>query len=266
MNALGVLLAPLPEILVEICEGSDFRHGDEGVAAAVAHLVLHIALLIAGCRIAEVCLKAVMQHETVESVCENAIRSPEHLGNGSRHVVEPQPGGNSADMLKDPFHSFQQTFLILRGKHLRVAFVGVREGNGQCIAGMLLFVAAVVQHFAEVHLSPALRMGNGKITAAFSTHGELLLAHIALDAGIASGVSVLVAEPTEHSPHRMPLLSGHLPIRFQPLVYDGDELSQHRIAFRLQIRKFALAPVILVGVLLDRVEAVVGPARNFSQA
>ena len=67
------------------------------------------------------------------------------------------------------------------------------EGNGQCVTGMLLFVAAVVQHFTEVYLSPALRMSNGKITAAFSTHGELLLAHIALDAGIASGESVLVA-------------------------------------------------------------------------
>ena len=169
-------------------------------------------------------------------------------------------------MLKDPFHSFQQTFLILGWKYLRVPLVGVREGNGQRVTGMLLLVASVVQHFTEVHLSPALRMGNGQITAAFSTHGELLLAHIALDAGIASGEAVLVPEPAEHSPHRMALFSGNLPIRFQPLVYDGNELSQHRIALRFQIRKFAFAPVILVGILLDRVEAVVGSARNFSQA
>ena len=207
-----------------------------------------------------------MQHKAVEAIRENAIRSPEHLCNGGRHVVESQPGRNAADMLKDPFHSFQQTLLILGWEHLRVPLVGVREGNGQRVAGMLLFVAAVVQYFTEVHLSPALRMGNGQITAAFSSHGELLLAHIALDAGIASGEAMFVPETAEHSPHRMALFSGNLPICFQPLVYDGNELSQYRIALRLQIRKFALAPIILVGILLDRVEAVVGPARNLSQA
>ena len=193
MRALGVLFTPLPEILIEICEGSDFRHGDKSVAAAVTNLVFHIAFFVAGCRIAEVSLKTVMQHEAVESICENALRSPEHPRNGSRHVVEPQPGRNPADMLKDPLHSFQQALLILGWEHLRVSLVGVWEGNGQGVAGMLLLVAAVVQHFAEVYLSPALRMGNGQITAAFSTHGELLLAHIALDAGIASGEAVLVA-------------------------------------------------------------------------
>ena len=36
VRALCVLFTPLPEIFVEICEGSDFRHRDESVAAAVS--------------------------------------------------------------------------------------------------------------------------------------------------------------------------------------------------------------------------------------
>ena len=107
VRALGILLAPLPEILIEVCKGSNFRHRDESVAAAVTNLVFHIAFFVAGCRIAEVSLKTVMQHETVESIRKNTLCSLEHLCNGCRHVVKPQSGRDAADMLKDPFHPFQ---------------------------------------------------------------------------------------------------------------------------------------------------------------
>lgn len=149
VSALCILFAPLPERLVEICERSIFRHRDKGIAAAVARLIFYVVLFIAGCRIAEISQKAVMQHEAIESIRERTLRS-----------LEPQPGVNTADVLKDSFHSFQQTFLVLGWKYLCVALAVVWKGNGQCVAGALLFIAAVVQHLTEIHLPPALRMSD----------------------------------------------------------------------------------------------------------
>lgn len=72
---LGILLAPVPKIFIEIFKGCNGRNGNESVSAAVTHLVFYITLFIAGGRIAEIRLEPVMKHETVETVGKDTLRS-----------------------------------------------------------------------------------------------------------------------------------------------------------------------------------------------
>ena len=56
---LGVLLAPVPEIFIEILKGCNGRNRNKSVPAAVTHLVFYITLFITGGRIAEIRLEPV---------------------------------------------------------------------------------------------------------------------------------------------------------------------------------------------------------------
>ena len=110
---LGILLAPVPKIFIEIFKGCNGRNGNESVSAAVTHLVFYITLFIAGGRIAEIRLEPVMKHETVETVGKDTLGPFQHLCYSGSHVVKAEPDGNTADSLKDPLHAFQQAFLVL---------------------------------------------------------------------------------------------------------------------------------------------------------
>ena len=76
---------------------------------------------------------------------------------------------------------------------------------------------------------------------------------------------VLIPQAAEDSPNGVALLARDFAVGLQPFVNYGNEISQHRIARWLGIRQIVLAPVKLVGVLLDSLEAVTCLSGNFSQ-
>ena len=113
MRPVAVFLTLLPKLLVEFLKGSNRGNRDEEVAAAVANLVFYVALLIAGCRIAEVGLETVVQHEAVECVSQRPFAIFQNLRHSCGHVVEAKARRDAANVLKDSLHSFQQALLVL---------------------------------------------------------------------------------------------------------------------------------------------------------
>ena len=103
-----------------------------------------------------------MQHEAVECVSQRPFAIFQNLRNSYGHVVEAKARRDAANVLKDPFHSFQQALLILRRKRLREALVGIGKGDGQRIPGLFRSVPVVVHELSKVHLTPSGRMVNGK--------------------------------------------------------------------------------------------------------
>ena len=266
MRPVAVLLAPIPQPFVEFLKRGNRGNGNKGVPAAVPDLVFHVALFIAGGRIAEIRLEPVVEHEPAKPLRKRPLAILQDLSNSSAHVVKPKVMRHSADVFKDSLHPFQQAFLILRRKSLRVPLVGVRERNGQCIAGLFLSVTVVVHELPEVRLPPAKRMVNGQITCLAGLHGVALLAHIPLDAGIAAGKATFIPKSGEYPLCRMPLLSRNLAIRFQPFIDSRYELPQDGITLRVDIGKVVLTSIFLVGVFLYCSEGMMRSSGNFSQA
>ena len=60
VQALGILLTPFPQMLVELLKRGDRGHRYKGIAPAVSLLILHISLFVTSCRIAEVRLKTIV--------------------------------------------------------------------------------------------------------------------------------------------------------------------------------------------------------------
>ena len=113
MQALGILLTPFPQMLVELLERGDRGYRYKGVAPAVPHLVLHIPLFIACRRVAELRPEPVMEHKPGESLCKLPFPILQHLDYRCGQIVKSQPGRYSPDVFKDPLQPFQQTFLVL---------------------------------------------------------------------------------------------------------------------------------------------------------
>ena len=255
VQTLGIILAPLPEMaLVELLKGGNRGNRNKGVPAAVADLVLHVALLVAGGGIAKLRLEAVVHHEPGEAVGQNTVVAVQHLGDGGAHVVKAQMQRNAANALKDPLHALQQTLLVLRGEGQRVTLVGIREGNRQSIARLLLPGGVVVHELPEVHLAAALGVVQRKVTAGLRSHGKLLFADVLLYAGVAATETVFFDQPVKDALRGVALLSGDLAVLLQPLVNDEKIIPQYRITLWLEIRQALLTPVVAVGVLLDRAE------------
>ncbi len=61
MRTFSVLFTPVKQVVVELIKADDRRDRNEGVAPDVADLVLNIAFLIAGCRIAKISLSFVLR-------------------------------------------------------------------------------------------------------------------------------------------------------------------------------------------------------------
>lgn len=76
---------------------------------------------------------------------------------------------------------------------------------------------------------------------------------------------MLIAQTMVNPHYCMALFPGGLSVLLQPFVNNGDEVLQHRIALRLNIRQIVLTPVFLVGVLADSLKAVTGYTGNFPQ-
>lgn len=56
----GILLAPLLQIFIEVIKALNGGYRDQGVAAAIAYLVLHVSFFVTGRRITEIRLEPVM--------------------------------------------------------------------------------------------------------------------------------------------------------------------------------------------------------------
>lgn len=54
-----------------------------------------------------------MEHKPGESLCKLPFPALQNLDHRCGEIVKSQPGRYSADVLKDPFQPFQQTFLVL---------------------------------------------------------------------------------------------------------------------------------------------------------
>lgn len=113
MRTFSVLFTPVKQVVVELIKADDRRDRNEGVAPDVADLVLNIAFLIAGCRIAKISLKAVMQHKPCKAFGELSLGTFKHLSNCRRHIIKAYPRRHAADILKDTAHTDQQALLIL---------------------------------------------------------------------------------------------------------------------------------------------------------
>ncbi|MPN47129.1 hypothetical protein SDC9_194729 [bioreactor metagenome] len=118
---------------------------------------------------------------------------------------------------------------------------------------------------SEIYLPTAQRMLQRQITTVLGIHHKPLFADVLFYAGIAAAETVLIPQTAENPPNGVPLLARDLTVGFQPFINYGNEISQHRIARWLGIRQIVLAPVELVGVLLDGLEAVTCLTGNFSQ-
>ena len=105
VRALDILLAPLPQGLVKVVKGYNGRNWNKSIPAAVTHLVFHVALLVARCRITELCPKTVMQHKPGKTVCEDSVCTLKHLHYSGGHIVEAQHRRHAAYVLKDTLHS-----------------------------------------------------------------------------------------------------------------------------------------------------------------
>ena len=113
MFSLSVLFAPVPQLLIEFVKRFDRGNRNKSISSAIADLVLHIAFFVAGCRIAEISFKTVMEHKSHESVSQHSLMTFKHLCNSCCHIVKAYPNGYAANMLEYPAHTCQQTFLIL---------------------------------------------------------------------------------------------------------------------------------------------------------
>ena len=144
-------VAPLPKPFIERLKGCHSGHQHKGVAPAVPHLVLHIPLFIACRRVAELrpwgeeegmervefspqagtkqsgISSDEMEHKPGKALCKLPFPIFQHLDHRCGQIVKSQPRRYSADALKDPLQTFQQTFLILRREELCVPFVGLRK-------------------------------------------------------------------------------------------------------------------------------------------
>ena len=54
-----------------------------------------------------------MEHKPGEFLCKLPFPALQNLDHRCGEIVKSQPGRYSADVLKDPFQPFQQTFLVL---------------------------------------------------------------------------------------------------------------------------------------------------------
>lgn len=68
MDAFRILFTPIPEILVKVLERGDGGDWDKRIPSAISHFVFYVALFIACCRVAEISLEPVMQHEPGEAI------------------------------------------------------------------------------------------------------------------------------------------------------------------------------------------------------
>ena len=76
---------------------------------------------------------------------------------------------------------------------------------------------------------------------------------------------MLIPESAEDPPSCMPLLSGQLAVIFQPSINDGDIRPQRGVVFRCEVRQGFLAPVLLIGILLDGTVIEAGCFLDFRQ-
>ena len=113
MRAFSVLFTPVKQVAVELFKADDRGDRNEDVASDVADLVLNIAFRIARCRIAEISLKAIMQHKPCKAFGELSLGTFKHLRNCRRHIIKAYPRRYAAAILKDTAHTDQQALLIL---------------------------------------------------------------------------------------------------------------------------------------------------------
>ena len=112
MGTVSILFTPVKQVFIELVKADDRRDRNEGITSDVADLVLNIAFLIAGCRIAEISLKAVMQHKPCKAFGERSLGAFKHLNNCRRHIIKAYPRRYAADIFEDTAHTDQQTLLI----------------------------------------------------------------------------------------------------------------------------------------------------------
>ena len=62
-----------------------------------------------------------------KAVCQDALTIFQYLSDSRGHVVKPQPGRDTANVLKNPLHAFQQALLVLRRERLRYSVVKAGE-------------------------------------------------------------------------------------------------------------------------------------------
>ena len=207
-----------------------------------------------------------MQLEPDEPVRQHPLRPLLHLRDSRRQVVEPNPLRNASDVFKHPLQPLQQALLVLGAKHLRVPVVRVRERHRQRISLPVLPLPVMVLELPEVRLCVCLRLCQRHIPLRDRLHQLLLLAHIPLYTAVGTRVPLLIPQAVVDPLRRVPLLSGNLPVRFQPCVNRRDVVLQHRIALRLHFPALLLVPVLLPGIPLNSPVVVPGHPRDFVQA
>ena len=262
---LRVLLTPVPQMLVEVLHGRNRGNRHKRIAAAVADFVLYVAFLVAGGGITELRMETVMEHEPLESVRKDTVCALQHLHHSRGHVVKAQVARNTANVLKDPLHPFQQALLVLRGKCLRVSLVGMWEGQRQRITLLFSTFGVIVNMFAKVHLPISGNVLQRNVAVLLHPHEVLLLADILLDCGVSAGKAMLIPEPREHAHCRVALLLRNLAVFLQPGVNDGDERSQYWIALWLDIQLCGLVPIVAGGIFPNRSKIMAGLAGDLSK-
>jgi len=87
MRAVTIVVAPLEQGLIkgiEVCNGRD---GHKEFSTGVTHFVFDCAFFVSTGRVAKICQKTVMEHETIEAFSEFPLATFQDLGNRRRHVI-----------------------------------------------------------------------------------------------------------------------------------------------------------------------------------
>ena len=133
------ILKPDSEVPVEA------QGRNEEIAANPAHGILHGPLLVAGGRVAELRLEAVVNLQAAEVLRQHArmilhvvdvvhlvnLAGRHQLGDRSAHVVEADAQRYAADAVEHELDAVRQALEVLSGKHHGHAVVRVREGQDE---------------------------------------------------------------------------------------------------------------------------------------
>jgi len=250
MLPLVVLGAALEQLRVEGLQIVEVGHGYEEIAAVVADLVLHAALLVPGGGVAERQGEAEVLLEATEPIGEGALPTPQDLPHDGGGVVEPQPGWNPTDEQEDRDQSLEQALRVLSGNHLQETGIAVREGDTE-VEPVYQCALQLIIGLSEVHLrlpgSVDQRQGRLGVPAQL----PLALPHIGGNRAVGAGEPLLSHQPVVDALGGVPLLAPSAPVLLQPGIDRGLEALQN--PWPTPRRPLCwLVPVLLLEVLAHR--------------
>ena len=218
----GAVLERRVEGLVVAPEVADLRGRDHVVAADEAHLVLDVALLVAGVGVAEPRLEAVVQPEPPEQLRlgDDVVPAPPGLG----RVVEHDDPRHAAYHVEGVLEPLADADVLLVAEHLAPGVVGIGERHGQEVHPDVAAVGGAAEGVVEVRLAeidlhrPRVPMEPHVPVLRGLAHGPPHLADLALHGRVRSGVAFFRHQPVVDPSRGVALLVVAVPVRLEHLL------------------------------------------------